>query len=272
MTDLTIYEGPWLQELFGPDIKFTLEQVSLDTPLEPSDQNVLVLIRPKWSEQIQWIENTRKTTSFKILHMSDEFCQDPCFFYSFPEVKAVMRFYNRPNASLTCEVLTIPLGYHWPANGSAIKSIQDRTYIWSFVGTNWMGRANQLEPLHALEPKRVTFYTEWASKEQLSQPDYLALLQDTMFVPCPRGNNVETYRFYEALENGCIPVFTELPDVLQNSGIPFIACSTWGEVKELIEMFIATPKQMVEYQKSIWTAWTQYKEIMKSMVAEFLVK
>ena len=152
-----------------------------------------------------------------------------------------------------------------------IKPIQDRTYVWSFVGTNWMGRANQLEPLQALEPKCVEFYSEWASNEQLSQPDYLALLQDTMFVPCPRGNNVETYRFYEALENGCIPVFIELPHSLERAGIPFIGCSRWEEVKALIEMFITNPKQMAEYQKSIWTAWTQYKEIMKSKVAEFLL-
>lgn len=36
--------------------------------------------------------------------------------------------------------------------------------------------------------------------------DYANLLLNTVFIPCPSGNNPETYRHYEALEAGAIPI------------------------------------------------------------------
>ena len=36
--------------------------------------------------------------------------------------------------------------------------------------------------------------------------EYLSIMADTIFVPCPAGNNPETFRHYEALELGSIPL------------------------------------------------------------------
>jgi hypothetical protein len=261
-----LYEGSWLEELFGS--KITLESVSSDTKFDSYENLIVVLIKPKWLEQVEWLEKLRVTgVKFKILHFSDEFKQDPCFFYERPEVKSILRFYTRndiPNE----KVLTIPLGYHWKATGAVTSN--KRKYTWSFCGTNWMERSEQLSPLQKIEPKFVEFYPEWKDPSQLKEHDYVTLLQNTIFVPCPRGNNIETFRFYEALESGCIPVFTELPEILVESGIPFLKTSTWEKVADLIEHFMKNPTQLEQYRKSIYDGWLSYKKVLQGKVQAWL--
>ena len=46
----------------------------------------------------------------------------------------------------------------------------------------------------------------------LDYEKYIPKLADTVFCPCPSGNNPETFRLYEALEVGCIPLFVRPPE------------------------------------------------------------
>ena len=43
-------------------------------------------------------------------------------------------------------------------------------------------------------------------ERKLTTANHLDMLLETVFALCPRGNNLETFRFYEALESGAIPV------------------------------------------------------------------
>lgn len=263
MSNNTIYEGPWLQELFG-SVPFTMEVVTKDTCLESYDNLIIALIRPEWEEQIKWLESIcRIGKTFKILHFSDEFIADPVFFYEWPQITNIIRFYKRSEI-VNSKVLTIPLGYHWP---SKKMSIDQRKYIWSFVGTNWKNRSDQLSPLTNIEPNKVIFYSDWNHPTQLSQSEYIELLYNSVFVPCPRGNNIETYRFYEALECGCIPVFTEFPEILLESKIPFILTPTWDDVVRLITYFSNNTRMMEEYRKEIFDGWNRYKAELKDKIS-----
>jgi hypothetical protein len=211
-------------------------------------------MRGKWNEQIAWLETIKQP--FKILHLSDEFMNDPCFFYDWPRVRGVLRFYKR--ADITNEkVLTIPLGYHWPSkNGIPIES---REYEWSFVGTDWNNRSSYFEYLKKIEPNYLKFYPSWNSIENLKQDEYISLLQNTKFVPCPAGNNIETFRFYEALESGCIPLFTELPPILEDSGIPLEKAESWDKVEFNITSY-----------EAIMEAWKRYKISIHKKVSKWL--
>lgn len=270
LTNTSIYETPWLQELFGK-IPFKIEQVSMDKPLTTYDNLILVIIRPKWSEQFQWITKIIESKkSFKILHMSDEFTQDPCFFYESPQVTGILRFYPREELLGDPKVLTIPLGYHWQ-NTAKQRPFNERKYIWSFSGTNWKNRSSELEPLMSIENKYVSFFPEWNHPEQLQMNDYMQLLSETKFIPCPRGNNVETFRFYESLECGCIPVFVELPEVLSDMDLPFIQTNTWEQVAELIRELEGDKDAMEAYRSSIQLWWNAYKRYLKDAVSKWLM-
>jgi hypothetical protein len=185
-------------------------------------------------------------------------------------VKGVLRFYKRDDCPNT---LTIPLGYHWLPEAINKKPIalESRLYSWSFSGTNWKGRSTQLEPLLAIDQHFVKFFPDWNDPGQLAKDQYLELLQNTIFVACPEGNNVETYRLYEALECRCIPVFTKLPAILEDSGIPFIKKESWNEIAEMIKYFMENPNIMADYHKSIMVAWSNYKNRLKLSLEKWLL-
>jgi hypothetical protein len=127
-----------------------------------------------------------------------------------------------------------------------------------------------MKPLIQIEPNKVEFYSEWNSPSQLLEQEYLDILSDTVFLPCPRGNNIETFRFYEALERGCIPVFTEMPAILHDSGISFLKTETWDEVVTLMRHLIKNPEELHHYQISIISAWMQYKERLRKKVLRWM--
>ena len=258
-----LYEIQWLEYLFSQKIQ--VESVSKEKDLSNYQNLVVLLIKSKWAEQYDWLNTIKRP--YKVLHMSDEHENDPIF-YDRPEVSGVMRFYPRKDLALNTKVLTIPLGYHWQ-NNKPIKTVGDRKYKWSFHGTDWMSRSEQIKPLLEIEPNRVEFYNDWNSPSQLAKEDYLDLLSDTVFIACPRGNNIETFRLYEALESGCIPVFTEIPVILHDSGIPFLRTETWLEVASLMKHLINNPEQLHHYQVSLVSGWMHYKERLRKKVLQW---
>ena len=263
-----IYEKKWLEELMG--VKINIEIVTTYTNLSSYKNLHILVARSNWIDQVEWIDSICSSGKrFKIIHLSDEFTVDPCVFYNIPNVTGILRFYKRSDILSSEKVLTIPLGYHWSCN-ETMKQLTNRKYTWSFSGTNWKGRSEQMKPLLEVKPNRVEFYSDWNSPEQLNEKEYLDLLSDTAFVPCPRGNNVETFRFYEALERGCIPVFIELPSCLEDSGIPFLQTKTWLDVANLICHLNKNPEQLVQYQRVLLEGWVKYKVLLKKKVVEWM--
>ncbi len=267
ITSDALYETKWLEELFRQEIK--IDQVTKGVDLSGFDNLIILLIRSKWDEQLEWLDSIGRTgKKFKVIHLSDEFEKDPVFFYEAPNITNVLRFYRRKDI-LNEKVLTIPLGYHWPCS-KPIKPLVNRKYVWSFCGTGWNSRSENMKALTDIQPNRLEYYKEWNSPSQLNEEEYIELLSDTVFVPCPRGNNLETFRFYEALEHGCIPVFTELPASLEDSGIPFLATRNWNDIKELIEHLNKNKDQLLQYQATILGGWCSFKERLKKDVSSWL--
>lgn len=153
------------------------------------------------------------THSFGVLHISDEFLVDDITFYSNPLCKAVVRNYAREDlpkrAKIAKKIHTIPLGYHHrPSAGTLSKSYAARELMWSFHGTDWFQRSKQLEPLKSMQPYRCHLMPEWDHPTKTSESDYLADVSNSRFCPILRGNHFETFRLYEALEAGSMPVTT----------------------------------------------------------------
>jgi hypothetical protein len=201
--------------------------------------------------------------------MSDEFLDDPLDFYDWPEVECVMRFYPREELNGRPNVLTIPLGPHWIPSESG-PALKERKYIWSFVGTNWKSRSEFIEPLVQKEPHFLELFQGWNHSENLTKDAYIQIMLNTKFIPCFRGNNVETFRFYEALECGCIPIFTELPDVLKGENLPFVQPQNWHEVLNVLTYFENNTVDLESYQSTVMQWWANYKVSLKQQVTKWL--
>ena len=276
-TDL--YESKWLQDLFQV-IPFNVESVSETDTFHPDDELIAIILRPRWDEQLRWLERLRLFHKFKLIHLSDEYGTDPIHMYSWPEVTGVLRTYCRPDLE-NPKVLIIPLGYHWQYTGNrdvphlSTPNLPFRENAWSFAGTDWQNRSNDLSILHAIQPHYVKYLADWKDPGQLKGDEYISLLLNTKFIPCPRGQNVETYRLYEALDCGCIPLFVDSPEVNQwlqvfNSEIPFLKLPSWEYTAGLLQHFQQNVDQMEKYRASILISWAKYKMGLKERVRKWI--
>ena len=275
----TLHESKWLQDLFQ-SIPFFIESVSKSDTFDRTDELIVVVSKPNWLEQLEWLEVLRVSHTFKILHLSDEFGTDPIHMYSWPEVTGVLRFYRRPGLD-DPKIHILPLGYHWQFKGNrdmphlCSPNLPFRENVWSFAGTDWFNRSKDLEVLHVNQPHYLKYYADWNDPAQLKDEEYISLLLNTKFVPCPRGQNVETYRFYEALECGCIPLFIDTPETTEwlklfNNEIPFLKIPNWEYAARLLQFFQENSEQMEQCRTMILVAWAKYKSELKTRVRDWI--
>ena len=81
------------------------------------------------------------------------------------------------------------------------------------------------------------------------------ILSSTEFIPCPYGFfHPETYRVFEALECGCIPIVESAYDyydrILPNN--PFIKINIWKEAKPILEEW---NKDQIKKKSEECVAW-----------------
>ena len=265
------YERQWLQELIGKDTPFRI--IELKDGVEIPDKPIVIVQKPH-------IELYRKLFEiweaekfpYYVLHLSDEYCNDPITFYSFSQCLGVVRIYNRPDipASVQSKIVTAPLGYHWTMNEGSDDPLNKtprlpfRSTVWSFYGTGWQDRKKLLEPLTNIEPHSLLLVDKWESPEKLTRNQYIARLLDSIFVPCPAGNNIETFRLYEALECGCIPLYVKTPgddkyvQVLQDN-LGLLPVRNWDEAAALVAHMMKEKQLLEAYRNTLLTQWRVWK-------------
>ena len=272
------YEREWMQELIGKDTPFRVEVLE-DGKIMP-DKPIVIVQKPHLELYMalfqQWEE---EKIPYYVLHLSDEFCKDPISFYPNSQCLGIVRMYPRADIpeSVRSKVVVVPLGYHWTLqNGSEdpltkTPRLPFRNTIWSFYGTGWQDRSKLLEPLKSLQPNSLLLVDTWESKEKLSRNQYIARMLDTVFVPCPRGNNVETFRLYEALECGCVPIYVKTSGddsyvkMLQEE-IGLLPVSSWEEAANLMSHLWKEKILLETYRNTILTQWRVWKDKLGAQV------
>ena len=284
-----MYEGQWLLSLFGNIKSVSIGIMDIDSV--PNDCPIIILQRPyviqiteiltKWSE---------KGASFKILHLSDECdfvpsARDCLDAYSLKGCKSVLRFYIRNDfpEGTESKVQIIPLGFHWsPLNLSQHPLVRTpqtpfREIHWSFYGTNWQGRDVQMKAL--TDSKLIgsyKFYKEWNDSENLSKADYVSKLLNTIFIPCPDGINSETFRLYEALEAGCIPlvIHTEKNDAWFrwiSDHIPLLDIASWDDALRNMTQLLSKPENLQIYRTQLLNSWVSWYTVLKTQSRTWLL-
>ena len=267
VTQASILESQWLHELLPLPIQWTTQIHDILT----SDYPMILYRRDqgcvKWIVGIlQQLEQRNKPVT--ILHLSDEFADDPIFIYTMPIVKCVIRNYWRPDVGGE-KILTIPLGYaQGRKGGDPTPSFNQRANIWSFAGSlDRKGRTETLETLRRVTPYEEYTKPLWDSPARLDGPAYCATLQNTKFVPCMRGSRtVESYRIYEALEHGAIPFYVpgEVDEIKSMYGNhPLLAFPSWETAVQLLPKFANQTAVMEKHRTTIQNWWKTKKEEMR---------
>ena len=93
------------------------------------------------------------------------------------------------------------------------------------------------------------------------------ILSSTEFIPCPYGFfHPETYRVFEALECGCIPIVENAYKYYDRlfPGNPFIKINIWSEAKPIITGW--GQDQINRKQEECKNWWTSYKAELQNLI------
>ena len=285
-----LHEGSWLLYLFGNPSTFTIDKVRIEDP-PPTDAPIVITQRPHTSKVAAMLEKWDSYgAKFSILHLSDEYMidskgvnpqlNDNVDMYDLSGCEKVLRFYVR--SGLPDKVTTIPLGYHWTLREGSqnvlVKTprLPFRSLTWSFFGTEWNERREQLQPLFDISGKYESqFFKNWNSPSLLNKEDYITTLLDTVFVPCPDGMNPETFRFYEALECGCIPLIVRTSNNAAwvdwiSEHIQILPVSSWVEAAKLVEHLMHQKHLLESYRTKILMSWMSWRERLQKEMKEWI--
>jgi GR25 family glycosyltransferase involved in LPS biosynthesis len=262
----SLLEYSWLNELLGGRLD---NQKALAVDHEPLDSKpIFICMKPHFEDYLQVFQRYKLAGKvFYAIHLSDEHGNDPIHWYSW--ASHVFRPYVRPD--LGSNVTCIPLG---PYRSTSLKrELADRKLIWSFFGTGWNGREDKLKNIETLQPNACMLFDSWMNANQLGAEKYSELCLSSIFMPCPAGQNVETFRFYEALEHGVIPIYIcsgkeDLHFKMLANHLPLVVIDSWSKVKGVISMFLQKPELIQGYRSKLLQAWADWKiELKKTFSA-----
>ena len=193
-----LYELAWLEDLFG--VSLSLKPL---VNVELSAHSWFLVQRPHVAALTELFGRLDAAhIPFHVLHLSDEFEQDDVSWYELEMCQSIIR--NYPRAINNSKVHVVPLGYHHRAVSS--KPWEQRELVWSFHGTDWFDRGTLLEGLTCHEPFRCHLQPHWNHPTATREGAYLADLGNSRFCPILKGQHAETFRMYEALEAGTLPI------------------------------------------------------------------
>ncbi len=173
-------------------------------------------------------------------------------------------------------VFTLPLGY---GNGlkctANLPPASHRRYSWTFLGQ--LSKASRPDMARALSLIMPNFChaTDAPHCPVFPHAEYQFVLLNSTFAPCPMGNvNLDSFRVYEALEAGSIPIVEKrltLDYFRQLFGKhPLPTVNRWGEARALIYRLIKQPKTLDVLQQQCVEWWKDYKSNLGARVAAFL--
>ena len=173
--------------------------------------------------------------------------------------------------------MTVPVGYKNQHERDKVKSkaINSRKYKWSFVGTMKNDRDRMVKKLKKLEPNFVHITKHFFSEDHLRPVEYKKIIQDSIFVPCPRGySNFESFRILESLENYSIPIFKrelffDHLKYLYGNHI-FLTSYTWRGVSKKVDFFLKDHISLENYFNNLMDWYEEYNETLSIKIYDFL--
>jgi hypothetical protein len=210
----------------------------------------------------------RAATGIGLIHLSDEwYAQDYDYYSNFDFVlrNHFSRRLARPG------ILQFPLGLpRVTAEPRAIVPQTSRRYTWSFCGNRVASRFEMLSVFDGLNPAYVL-----SQGQRIPRHEFQDVLQQSRFVPCPMGNvMLETWRAYEALEAGCIPLLERRAtmDYYRNllGDHPIPTFSSWREARRFVSRQLETPVDLDRRQRELLQWWNGAKGAWRKRVADFV--
>jgi hypothetical protein len=99
---------------------------------------------------------------------------------------------------------------------------------------------------------------------------YTEIMADTKIALVPRGSSVETYRFFEAMRQGCVVICDRLPPHWFYVGCPAVQIDNWGNLDAEVKAMSADPERLAELHHRSLAWWDE--KLSESAVAHVIAR
>jgi hypothetical protein len=178
-------------------------------------------------------------------------------------------------------IYTIPLGY---ANqiDLPVTSILDRSSDLFFAGSvshrnhdqnvlrriagsaKYESRKKLVKTLQNLSERypslTVNLQTHSSFSESIhtSAESYSRGMMNAKLCPIPRGTSLESFRFFEAIRYGCIPIVEALPSRRYYDGSPAITITDWAQLHRIVPTLIEDEKSLLRKHHAALDWWATH--------------
>ena len=234
------------------------KSISSEEEINKDDTIIIVDSGIHFKEQF-YIKLNALTKRFFLFHINDEHLDkrsSPMYNYC----DYVWRTCCSPKYFSSNKVKCIPPGYK-----SGFKQKFDlnkkRQYKWCFFGTQHKSSRHDMNfQLEKIKPNFVNRIDKFADKKKSASVEEMKkVYSNTNFAPCPAGFfHPESYRIYEALQCGTIPIVESVYNYFDNiyPNNPLIKINKWKETKEIIDNW--SDDQILNKRKECINWWNQY--------------
>jgi len=252
---------PWILNLLS---KLEIEIIN-DTQNLDENESLIIVDHMISTKESFYFDLSNKVKKIFLIHLGDEGGAEKKDLV-YPLCEHIWRTFSLPMFKNFKNVTSIPIGYKCDPIKDNINILK-RNYKWSFLGTtHGSSRYDLLNKHKNIMPNFINLTEDFSGKKSMDTNDYYKILNNSIFAPIPHGYfHPETYRLYEALEAGCIPIienpFQFFDNFLPNNPLPSV--NSWEDSSTIIKKYLENKKDIEILGNKINDWWTQHKENLK---------
>lgn len=220
------------------------------------------------NQRIQRLHMLAKAGRFGIIHLSDEEGLDGDDLYPLlPEGTVVWRNFAYSRFKQFSECRVFPIGPRLEFIDSSLSLLSavpasKRVFPWGFMGTLWSSGSRFLATSIFLRSlPQGFFHGSRGFSQGLPLAVYQQKLLQCSFALCPEGDrHLDTFRLYESLESGCIPLLVDqrqMANTMIGFDSPIPVFRQWHDALDWAQILISKPQYMDKIQMSIQFWWQQ---------------
>tara|TARA_Y100000590_G_scaffold430780_1_gene544776 strand:+ start:208 stop:1062 length:855 start_codon:yes stop_codon:yes gene_type:complete len=257
----------WINDILG-SVKFEeindIEKVKLDEKLIIVDSEI-------YKKKTFYEKLFNRNKKIYLIHLGDEGGKINKNFYS--NFLHVFRTFYLNSFANNSRITCIPIGYKTGTIKNSIN-LNERKYIWNFLGTiHGVSRYDLILKNKNIKPHYINITKKFGGQNSLGSDEYYDIMGNTVFSLVSHGYyHPETYRLYESLESGCIPII-ENPHNFYDIFLPknpLIKINLWKESSVIIEDLNLNNKKKLDLSYSIQDWWINYKTNLRNNIKKIL--
>ncbi len=256
----------WIYELLE-NVEFEeVEKITNDI----SNQKIIIVDSEIPKKQNFYLNLFKNFKDIYLFHLGDEGGKEynESFYSNF---KHIFRPFYLNKFSTNKKITPIPIGYKTGFDNKVID-VSNKKYVWSFMGTiHGASRFDLIHQFQNIKPNFINVTKKFSGEKTLSSMEYYDVLKNCIFSFVPHGYiHPETYRLYESLECGSIPII-ENPYNFFNTiypNNPFFSISIWSEGNKIIKELIDNKKKLNQVSNEILHWWQEYKKVLKKNISK----